>query len=369
MGILSEYKTVKQIVSAKHDIIVYAENRFYYQYFKELVAALIKTENRQLVYITSDKNDPLLQFAPAGVQVFYVFWWLAFLFPRLNARLVITSMTDLHNFAFKRSKDARAYVYVFHAAVSTHLQYSQNAFFHYDAIFVTGHYQEAEIRAAEKIHHLPPKDIVHFGYPIIDLLATKMAAQQSAPATPVILIAPSWFEGCIFDTCITQLVEALSQLPYHVIIRPHPEYVKRKKKAFTRLEALAADKSSISFDYSEDVVERLMEADILITDRSGIAIEYALGIGRPVLFIETALKIMNPQWKETGIEPIENQLRSQIGVTVPIEEINNIAEKMEQLASMRQSFAKKAALLRQRFLFDHAIGLKNGVNYIQSRLQ
>ncbi len=365
MSIFSEYKTLQQLLAVRHSIVVYAESRHYYQYFKDVIIELLKTEKTGIVYITSDKNDPLLLSSPAGMRVFYVYWWLPFLFQHIKAAVVITSMTDLNNYAFKRSKTVRNYVYVFHAAVSTHLQYTQKAFFHYDAIFATGPYQEAEIRAAEKIHHLSAKRIIHYGYPIIDMLKNKAAATGSYPKEkPSILIAPSWFNGCIFDTCINELVQELLQLHYQLIIRPHPEYTKRRKKESAGLLKLAANNAQISFDYSANITESLLQADVLITDRSGIAMEYALGIERPVLFIETIPKIMNPDWAEIGIEPLENQIRSDIGVIVSIEEISQIDKKIDELKLLHASFPEKMALLREKILFNHPGSVQAGVEYI-----
>lgn len=371
MNLIREYKSVQDILGIKRPVIFYAENRFYHQYFKELAEGLANNLHTEVCYITSDKNDPILIHPPSGIKTFYVYWWLAFLFQRLKARLVITSMTDLNNYAFRRSKNVDRYIYIFHAAVSTHLQYTQKAFFNYDAVFATGEYQEKEIRAAEKIHHLAPKEIIHYGYPLIESLEKQIADRNTLvnEQTPVILIAPSWFEGCIFDTCIAQLMQAVEKLTYNIVLRPHPEYVKRKKKAFAALVKQVGNNPKISIDYSADIMSSLVLADILITDRSGIAIEYALGIKKPVLFIETRPKIMNPDWEELGIEPLENQLRPEIGISAHLDEIDTIHQKIEQLLLLANSFPQKADTLKKNFLYDSKAGIAAGLNYINTWLR
>jgi hypothetical protein len=369
MSFFSEYATVQKILGVKHPVIFFAETRHYYQYFEQLITDLLDQKLSNLVYITSDKTDSLLTKAPEGLSVFYVRWWLAFLFPRLRASVLVMTMPDLNNHAFKRSKEVGTYVYIFHAAVSTHQQYTPKAFYHYDAIFITGPYQLAEISATEKKYSLPKKDLVAYGYPVIDALEEKMRLMKpKKKEKDLILIAPSWFTGCIFDSCINSLVEQLSLLPYLISIRPHPEYTKRKKTNFEALRKWASKFPMVSFDYSTDVVPALLQADVLITDRSGIAFEYALGIGKPVLFIDTLPKIVNPNWRNLKIEPIENQVRNRMGISIVPAEINIIDKKLAQLKVLRESsFAAEAGLLKKQLVYNNKSSRQTGAAYILSR--
>lgn len=52
----------------------------------------------------------------------------------------------------------------------------------------------------------------------------------------------------------------------------------------------------------------------MITDWSGIAYEYAYTTCKPVLFIDTPMKIMNPEYKKIGIEPLNIWMRYESGV-------------------------------------------------------
>ena len=49
----------------------------------------------------------------------------------------------------------------------------------------------------------------------------------------------------------------------------------------------------IQTDFSSN--STVFEADLMITDWSGIAYEYAYTTCKPVLFIDTPMKIMNPE--------------------------------------------------------------------------
>ena len=151
MSFFSEYKKVNALLQQKQSIVFYAESRHYFPYYQQLLEDILAS-GKTITYITSDPSDPLLSNAPAGMKVFHVKWMLGFLFSRLRADVVIMTMPDLGNFLFKRSKEVGTYIYLFHAAVSTHQQYRKAAFFNYDCIFCVGKFQENEIRAAEELY-------------------------------------------------------------------------------------------------------------------------------------------------------------------------------------------------------------------------
>jgi len=364
MGFFSEYKTVNKLLSQKKQVIVYAESRHYYQYFKKLVDDLLE-KNVEICYITSDRNDPLLAKSNSKMEVVYVKLMLGFLFSKIRADVMIMTMPDLGNFLFKKSSGVGTYVYIFHAAVSTHQQYRAAAFYNYDAIFCTGDYQEKEIRKAEEIHNQQQKEIIKYGYPLLDEISSKISVNNTKPT---ILIAPSWFEGCILEICIEELLQQLAKLPYNVILRSHPEYEKRKKKNFKQVQQLVNSYPNMSVDTMPDVLDRLPSTDILITDRSGIALEFAFGTDKPVLFIETVLKQTNPEWRKLNIEPIENSIRSEIGVTVLPVQLNQLEEKIKELEKLSVGFADKMQQLKKDTFYNCQEAYNDGVEYVLGKI-
>lgn len=371
MGFFSEYKAVKKILSTKHPVIFYAESKYYQQYFRELIDGLCEQYQQSIYYITSDENDPILLSSSPKIKAFYVHWWLAFLFSRLKAAVVIVTMPDLDNYIFKRSKEVGEYIYVFHAAVSTHQQYTEKAFYNYTTIFCTGDYQVNEIRIAEQKNNLLSKNLVNYGYPLIDAIKERFRQHKQHAQEDIlkILIAPSWYEHCIFETCLQELVHQLASLPYQVYIRPHPEYIKRRKKKFEALKTYANQHPNLFFDHSQDVIQSLIEADLLITDRSGIALEYTFGTHRPVLFIDTPPKVVNPNWEKLGVTPIENKIRSEIGLSISSMELTTIAQIIDNLIKSREDFCTRLQLLEKQLLFNSSLSYQKGVEYVWEACQ
>ena len=62
-----------------------------------------------------------------------------------------------------------------------------------------------------------------------------------------------------------------------------------------------------------DETDSILRSDILVCDWSAMAMEYAMGLEKPVLFIDVPSRIRNPNWQELGIEPVETTIREQVG--------------------------------------------------------
>jgi YidC/Oxa1 family membrane protein insertase len=359
----SEYTTAQKIIARHYHVIFYAENGYYFQYFEHLYEELIKIENMRVCYLTSDKKDPVL--ADNRVEAYYIKNTLAGIFARLQADVMIMTMPDLHNFIFKKSASVKKYIYVFHALVSTHQQYRAHAFDHYDAIFCTGPQQIKETRESEQIYSLPQKQVIHYGYPLLETLkqkAKKIGTQQNK-----ILIAPSWYAEGILNTCIFPLVEAVSKTDYKVWIRPHPEFMKRNKKGYEQLVKLARKSNSIFFDTSPSIFTHLPDAAHLITDRSGIAFEYAFATQRPVLFIDTPLKVQNTEMEKFNAVPLENSYRSCIGKSLNPGEVLVVATALAELNNSVERWQSSIKKTEEEVVFSPQ-GCKDGIQYIRNQL-
>lgn len=119
------------------------------------------------------------------------------------------------------------------------------------------------------------------------------------------LIAPSWQEGNILDTCIDDMLKSVLGRGMRVIVRPHPEYTKRYSARWNALLARWADvpESDLYFEHDFSSNKTVFTSDILVTDWSSIFCEFCFSTRKPAIFIDTPMKVGNPDWKELGIEP------------------------------------------------------------------
>src|SRR5205823_8818861 len=132
----------------------------------------------------------------------------------------------------------------------------------------------------EQEYGLTPKELVEHGYGRLD--AIRGAAPENASAHPsqpaVVLIAPSWGPSCIFETCGEALVQILLDAGYEVIARPHPMTEKKTPSAILALNKAFGSHPRYTLDTAIAAEDALHRSDVMVSDWSGAALEYAFGL-------------------------------------------------------------------------------------------
>jgi YidC/Oxa1 family membrane protein insertase len=139
-----------------------------------------------------------------------------------------------------------------------------------------------------------------------------------------VLIAPSWGKNTIIDLCIDNLLNVILKSGMQVTLRPHPMTIRNNFEKLNELKKTYCSNQNFNIQLNVDNRDILFDSDILITDWSGIGMEYGLGLQKPVIYIDTPKKNNNPESNSINLIPIEVQVRSEIGSIVPINEIDNI---------------------------------------------
>ena len=307
----------------KEHIVFYIEESSDWGFLFEIYAQVsLIVENT--VVLTSDNKDPHLN---SLRNIYYVGrgFRRVSLFRRLNCTLLVTTLTDLHNLQLKKSVYNVKYVYIFHSLASTTAVYLKDAFRHYDYIFCAGPHQLNELRSYfEEVTQNPI--LVEHGYVKIDKLA-RLKPVTKSNTIKTILIAPSWGSSSINDFDLKVLIKNLI-LNYRIVIRFHPMHLKKRKKF---MKEVAIKYPSVIFQNNTNDLDDLINSDILITDWSGVAIEFGLGLRKPVISINYPQKLRNSQFLETQQTTFENSIRSEIGIIVEPADIANISIHVHDL--------------------------------------
>ena len=371
--LFNEFNSYKNFFAENHkqhrQLVFYSERSIYYQTFGPFLDRLLKDSSITCSYITSDANDPILTCHHERLYPFYFNLFLKSVFDKMDARCFVFTMPDLNTYHLKKSKHTKEYIYLFHAFSSTHLQYNEKAFDAYDTIFCVGPHHIKEIEARENLYQLPRKKLLPVGYPRMDMVYQKYQSYQKQFEQKTILIAPTWSMASLFENGIQQLLDALSQTDYRVVIRPHPEFLKRRKSLATSLKSYILTQPNFVWEDQLLKEDSLYEADLLITDRSGIAFEYAFGTERPVLFIDTPLKEHNKNWKNLNIEPIELQLRNKVGVSISLDNLYNVLPTIEDLLKNSNNWRKTLRTMRNEHIFNWNCSAEEGGEYIKQQLK
>ena len=369
-----DYKKFFKVVN-KH-LVIYSERSGFYKYFEALIDGLLKRSNVVIHYVTNDPHDAIFDKAKEEPRIrpYYIGQKkLITLMLRMDADIVVMTTPDLQTYYIKRSLVRRdvEYIYVPHDMMSVHMGFRKGSLDNFDTVFATGAHVEREVRATEKVYGLPAKTIVKFGYP----LAEKLEASASALADvknekKEILIAPSWQEDNLLDSCVDELIAGLTADDAHVTVRPHPEYSKRypEKLALLTEKYKDADPEKLTFELDFTTNKSIYSSDLLVTDWSGIAYEFAFATKKPVLFVNTKMKVENPDWQEIGQTPAEIYLRDKVGIALEKDGLDKVKETADHLLSHGDDYRGKIDALKLEHLYSYGTNGAEGVKYILHKL-
>jgi CDP-glycerol glycerophosphotransferase (TagB/SpsB family) len=277
------------------------------------------------------------------------------------------TMPDLGTSYVKRSKVYPVhYVYMFHAIASTHLVYKKNAFDNYDSILCVGNFQIDEIRSREKLYKLDAKNLIETGYSHLDNLIKKYSTNKQIPINdPIeVLIAPSWSDDGLFETAIEKNISILLDSGFKVTLRPHPMTQKKSEKKMNSLNQKFSSNSNFILEKNIPNFDSFMKSDIMITDWSGAAIEYAFTLERPVLFIDVPKKIHNPDYEKLPEIPLEISIRDKIGEIISLSDIQLLPEKIQNLSQNPDIIKGKIQKIRGELIGNLGNSSKLEVEFI-----
>lgn len=343
-------------VANKH-LVFYSESSGFYKYFRATIEYLITHSNVIIHYVTSDPGDQIFKVAKTQPRIrpYYIGEKkLITLFMKMDADIVVMTMPDLQNFHIKRSyvrKDVE-YVYVPHGLDSLNLTMRTGSVDHYDAVLCVGPNQKEEIKKTEEVYNLPPKKLVECGYMLLDDMRAGFSEKADCSEQPVILIAPSWQEANIMDSCIDELLTSLQYTGYHIVVRPHPQYVKHREAQLNDLKARYAGTPQVEIQTNFASNSTVFQADLLITDWSGIAYEYAYTTCRPVLFVNTPMKVMNPEYERIGVVPMNISTRKEIGREIDPNDAERADIVVEEMLAQHERYRETLKRLAYQNVYN-----------------
>lgn len=363
----ADYKQFFSIANKK--LVFYSESNGFYKYYKGMIEYILKHTNLTIHYITSDYNDQIFELAKteSHIKPYYIEEKkLITLMMKMDADVVVMTMPDIDNYHIKRSytrKDIE-YVYVQHGIDSINLTMRKGSINNYDSIFVGGKYQREECEKTNEVYHLDNRKIIDLGYPLIDeMIADYKKTTKKPSRTKTIMIAPSWQKDNIIDLCLDKVLKSLKGENYQVIVRPHPQQVRHMKDAFEKMkEKYANTNIIIQTDFSSS--DSVFNADLLITDWSSIGYEYAFTTEKPVISIDTPMKVMNPEYQKIKVEPFNIWARSQIGEVVKIKDVQNINSIIKKMLKNPSKYQKQIAALKKESMYNIGKSAEIGGKYI-----
>ena len=371
-----DYKRFFSIVN-KH-LVIYSEKSGFYKYFKGIIKELLARSDMVIHYVTNDPDDVIFEVAKKErrIKPYYIGLKKTIsLMLKLECDVCLMTTPDLDKYYLKKSKMKKdiEYIYAPHALMSMHMGMKEGSLDAFDTIFCAGEHIKREVQATEKVYGLHAKECVEFGYPLVDDLIPLGEAERKTHkqgGRREILIAPTWNEDNILDSCIDEMLEGLLCDEYHVTVRPHPEYVKRFGQKMNATVERWRDKigDGLTFELDFSSNKSIYSSDLMITDWSGISFEFSFATKRPTLFVNTKMKVLNENWQKINCTPIEITLRDEIGMSIEKSDVKNIGEIVKDTFKRSTEYEKKIDAALQKAVYNVGHSDPVGAKYILKRI-
>lgn len=311
------FRTLKKFLNFKkneknYKRIIFNENLNTFKYLEDLVKS-----NKNNFCILSLEDLSKFKIKNHNYYYFNNSFFISLIFIFLKIKYLYTSTPDLNNSIFRKSIHKKTkYIYIQHSPVSLSMAYKYNAFLEFDYVQVVNKNQYSDIIDMNNIYKKKIKPLKS-KYLFLNNLRHK---NKNVVKNKIdYLIAPSWNTDFYKLDLHRNIFKILKDLNKSFIFRPH--YMSIVKKEFL-IDKLNLDKkfidlnSNLNFDNYEN----------LISDWSGIYLEFAIIKNKKPLLINSKMKIRNENYKKFSSEPIELEIRDKLSVQFNTNELNQFRD-------------------------------------------
>ena len=356
----NNYYIVKEILylrKIKPKYLFFSENKTYQKYTYLLIETLVKKYPNEVYYVSADINDKINNIGVRNIFIGKGFLMNIF-FLIIRAQNIYLTVTDLGNHAVKKTKNVDNYVYYFHSPLSTSKIYTETAFDNYDVILCNGDYHFNEIRKRESQKKIKKKKLIKTGYFYFDYLKDRINNQVEANE---ILIAPSWNynQKNFINENLEEIIRSVLKKGYNVKFRPHPENFKRSMNIINSFKKNFSNEKFI-LDENTENINSMENAKCLITDNSGIAIEFLLLFKKPVLYFEDIDKVHNTKFNEyNDLVTMDQKVKKTFGYIFKKEDIKDLDTIINKsISDFRNKDAEINDFINNNF-YNYGMTIKN----------
>lgn len=346
-------------------LVIFSDDKRYWQTFEPICREL-NERGFNITYLTMSENDPALHVSYPCLHAEYIGEGNK-AFARLNflkATLLFATTPGLDVYQWKRSKDVRFYVHIPHGANDSTTGYRSFGLDYYDAVMISGQYQEDAMRELEKLRDLPAKDAVMVGVPYLDELAERFRkSSELPPHGRTVLVAPTWGASSLFSRFGEAMISALIRTGYRIILRPHPQSFTADKELIEKLMSAFPNSDLVEWNRDADNFEVLRKSDIMISDYSGVIFDFAFVFDRPVICADTKMSTdpLDAWWLGKPLWAVDALPR--IGPLLTEDKLPQIKELIDQAIEDR-SYTESRHQARDETWAFRGEGAKRAADYL-----
>ena len=360
---------------SKAKIIIYGEDKRYYNVFKPIIEELINLEI-PTIYYSSSEDDKIFEIKSDFLKSEFIGTGNK-AYAKLNfieADICLMTTPNLDVFQLKRSKGVKKYVHIMHATSEAAL-YCVYSLDFFDAVLLSGENQINDIRELENLRGTKVKELDIIGSVYLDELEKKkkfLNTNSEIKNKRTVLIAPSWGINGLLKRFGDKLIDAILDNDFYCIIRPHPQSLIVEKQMIEKLKDKYKDNENLEWDFNVDNIYSLSRADVMLSDFSGVIFDYAFLFEKPVIIPSftfdkrgtDAIEIDEEVWTFETIPKIsfkldENNFSNIANIiedSINNETLKNNILKAKEEAYMYEGQASKRAA---QFLNDMLITINN----------
>lgn len=369
----ADYKRFFRVKEMK--LMFFSEQSGFYKYYKKIIEAILENSNLDIHYVTCDPNDAVFEMNNPRIIPYYVDnTKLIPLMMKVEADVVVMTSPDLEKYHIKRSKVRRDVEYIFteHGCTSLTMGYRTGALDYFNTIFAISPIQAREVRAMESVRNTQRKRVIRVGYGLIDdMIESYQGLETKENEKTTVLIAPSYQEDNILDSCLDPMLESLLDKDCRVVVRPHPQYIRRfpvrMKEIMDKYKDRMGEDFSIETDFSSNVT--VYTADVVITDWSAIGCEFSFTTDKPTLYVNTQMKVVNSEWEKYGITPADILVRDVIGKSISKEDTADTYDIVKELVESQDDYKEQIADLKEKYFYNLGHSGEAGADYIIRRIK
>ena len=361
-------------LSKAYGLVFYSEGKQYWNVFKPLIEESSR-RSIAVTYFTSDQEDPGLdceleyvdtQYIGTGREAFYVL-------NRMTADMLVMTTPGLDVLEIKKNKNIKHYSHVTHATGSI-ADYKAYGVDYYDSVLLGGEGDIEVISELESKRHLEKKELEIIGHTYLDEYRKKLTDAKYTKTffkedKPVILLSPTWGNHGLLTKYGKKILSSLENSEaFNVIIRPHPQsFISEEKLMEELMESYPANKNRI-WDRDVDGLISMSQADIMISDFSGIIFDFASLFEKPILTMHGQYEKRGRDANDLDENPWNLKIVESLGRTINESDIVGLTEIIKTSLSKRSELTGDITNVKD--IFDKYPGESaiRGVDYIENKL-
>ena len=254
---------------------------------------------------------------------------LEIFFRLVEQKYIYSSTPDLGFSSFQKSiKNNVKYIYIQHSPTSLTMIYNECAFIQFNTILTVNRFQKNEISEINSLFNVNIKSWKS-KYLFLQPLIKKEIEESKIKK---VLLAPTWATDFYKNNYHIKIRDALKHLNYEIVLRPH--YMSFKKNDINIDEIkneFILDQGDVNFN----------DYDILITDWSGIFLEFSNLKKTRCILINSSKKIRNKNYLKYKNIPLEIHARDILGVQIDPENIQSIDRVISEIILNKHEYRFK----------------------------